>query len=389
MDEKNRAKAIELALASIEKEYGKGSIMRLKEGQSIQEVSVISSGSLGLDLALGIGGYPRGRIMEIYGPESSGKTTLTLHAIASVQRAGGVAAFIDAEHALDPSYARKLGVKTDELLVSQPDYGEQALEIADMLVRSNAVDLIIVDSVAALVPKAEIEGDMGDSHVGVHARLMSQALRKLTGTVARSNCLLIFINQIRMKIGVMFGSPETTTGGNALKFYSSIRLDIRRIGAIKEATASSAGKDPAVVGNRTRVKVVKNKLAPPFREFEVDVLYGQGISRSGDVLDLATDAGIVEKSGAWFSFQSERIGQGRENSKTYLEQHPELLDKIEGLILKKHGIHRLGPSAAAADAAASAAAAAGSPPPTEDRKPSAKPADDDRSKRNGQASAKH
>jgi recombination protein RecA len=343
MDEKNRAKAIDLALASIEKEYGKGSIMRLKEGESIQEVSVVSSGSLGLDLALGIGGYPRGRIIEIYGPESSGKTTLTLHAIASAQRSGGVAAFIDAEHALDPAYARKLGVKTDELLVSQPDYGEQALEIADMLVRSGAVDLVVIDSVAALVPKAEIEGDMGDNHVGLQARLMSQALRKLTGTVARSNCLLIFINQIRMKIGVMFGSPETTTGGNALKFYSSVRLDIRRIGAIKEVSSSTSGKDPAVIGNRTRVKVVKNKMAPPFREIEFDILYGQGISRSGDVLDLATEAGIVEKSGAWFSFQGERIGQGRENSKTYLEQHPDILDKIEGLILKKSGISRGNP----------------------------------------------
>ena len=380
MDEKNRAKAIDLALASIEKEYGKGAIMRLKDGQATQEVSVVPSGSLGLDLALGIGGYPRGRIIEIYGPESSGKTTLTLHAIASVQRAGGVAAFIDAEHALDPSYARKLGVKTDELLVSQPDYGEQALEIADMLVRSGAVDLVIVDSVAALVPKAEIEGDMGDSHVGVQARLMSQALRKLTGTVARSNCMLIFINQIRMKIGVMFGSPETTTGGNALKFYSSVRLDIRRIGAIKEASASAAGKDPAVIGNRTRVKVVKNKLAPPFREIEFDILYGQGISRSGDILDLAVDANIVEKSGAWFSFQGERIGQGRENSRTYLEQHPDLMEKIEGLILKKHGIHRAGAAAAAADAA---------PEADEPKKAPAPRAVDDDKKRNGQAAAKH
>ncbi|MFO0673554.1 MAG: recombinase RecA [Polyangiaceae bacterium] len=380
MDEKNRAKAIDLALASIEKEYGKGAIMRLKDGQATQEVSVVPSGSLGLDLALGIGGYPRGRIIEIYGPESSGKTTLTLHAIASVQRAGGVAAFIDAEHALDPSYARKLGVKTDELLVSQPDYGEQALEIADMLVRSGAVDLVIVDSVAALVPKAEIEGDMGDSHVGVQARLMSQALRKLTGTVARSNCMLIFINQIRMKIGVMFGSPETTTGGNALKFYSSVRLDIRRIGAIKEASASAAGKDPAVIGNRTRVKVVKNKLAPPFREIEFDILYGQGISRSGDILDLAVDANIVEKSGAWFSFQGERIGQGRENSRTYLEQHPDLMEKIEGLILKKHGIHRAGAAAAAADAA---------PEADEPKKAPGPRAVDDDKKRNGQAAAKH
>src|ERR1700729_865564 len=341
MDDKNRSKAIDLAVATIEKEYGKGSIMRLKEGQTLTpDVPVVPSGSIGLDLALGIGGYPRGRIMEVYGPESSGKTTLTLHAIASVQKAGGVAAFIDAEHALDPTYARKLGVKTDELLVSQPDYGEQALEIADMLVRSNAVDVVVIDSVAALVPKAEIEGDMGDSHVGLQARLMSQALRKLTSTVSRSNSLLIFINQIRMKIGVMFGSPETTTGGNALKFYASLRLDIRRIGAIKEA-APVGGKDPAVVGNRTRVKVVKNKVAPPFREVEFDILYGQGISRSGDVIDLAADLNLVEKSGAWFSLQGERIGQGRENAKTYLEQHPELLDKLEGMILAKHGIKRM------------------------------------------------
>src|ERR1700677_11927 len=338
MEDKNRSKAIDLAVATIEKEYGKGSIMRLKEGQTLTpDVPVVPSGSIGLDLALGIGGYPRGRIMVVYGPESSGKTTLTLHAIAQVQKLGGVAAFVDAEHALDPAYARKLGVKTDELLISQPDFGEQALEIADMLVRSGAVDIIVIDSVAALVPKAEIEGDMGDSHVGTQARLMSQALRKLTSTGARSNCLLVFINQIRMKIGVMFGSPETTSGGNALKFYASIRLDIRRIGAIKEATATG-GKDPAVVGNRTRVTVVKNKLAPPFREIEFDILYGQGISRSGDVIDLAADLNLVEKSGAWFSFQGERIGQGRENAKAYLEQHPEIIDKLEGLILAKHGI---------------------------------------------------
>ncbi len=354
MEDKNRAKAIDLALASIEKEYGKGSIMRLREGESLNAgVEVVSSGSLGLDIALGIGGYPKGRIIEIYGPESSGKTTLTLHAIAEMQKAGGVAAFIDAEHALDPTYARKLGVKTDELLVSQPDYGEQALEIADMLVRSGAVDIVVVDSVAALVPKAEIEGDMGDSHVGTQARLMSQALRKLTGTVARSNCLLVFINQIRMKIGVMFGSPETTTGGNALKFYASVRLDIRRIGAIKEAAASDK-KDPTVVGNRTRVKVVKNKMAPPFREVEFDILYGQGISHSGDVIDLASDLGIIEKSGAWFSFQGERIGQGRENAKTYMEQHPELLKKVEMLVLQKHNIKRGGTPEVEAVAAAPA-----------------------------------
>jgi recombination protein RecA len=343
MEDKNRSKAIDLAVATIEKEYGKGSIMRLKEGQTLTpDVPVVPSGSIGLDLALGIGGYPRGRIIEVYGPESSGKTTLTLHAIASVQKAGGVAAFIDAEHALDPAYARKLGVKTDELLISQPDYGEQALEIADMLVRSGAVDIIVVDSVAALVPKAEIEGDMGDSHVGTQARLMSQALRKLTSNVARSSCLLVFINQIRMKIGVMFGSPETTTGGNALKFYASMRLDIRRIGAIKEAAAASDKKEPMVVGNRTRVKVVKNKMAPPFREVEFDILYGQGISRSGDIIDLATDLNLVEKSGAWFSFGGDRIGQGRENAKAYLEQHVDVMDKLEVLILAKHGIKRNG-----------------------------------------------
>ena len=318
--------------------------MRLKEGQALHaEMGVVSSGSIGLDIALGIGGFPRGRIIEIYGPESSGKTTLTLHAIANAQKAGGVAAFIDAEHALDPTYARKLGVKTDELLISQPDFGEQALEIADMLVRSGAVDIIVVDSVAALVPKAEIEGDMGDSHVGLQARLMSQALRKLTATVARSNCLLVFINQIRMKIGVMFGSPETTTGGNALKFYASMRLDIRRVGAIKEAASASDGKrEPAVVGNRTRVKVVKNKMAPPFREVEFDILYGHGISRSGDVLDLASDLNLVEKSGAWYSFQGERIGQGRENAKAYLDQHPEMIEKLEAMVLNKHNIVRGG-----------------------------------------------
>jgi recombination protein RecA len=357
MDEtkNNKNKAIDLAVATIEKEYGKGSIMRLKDGVTLGEgIQVVSTGSIGLDIALGIGGYPRGRIVEIYGPESSGKTTLTLHAIAEVQKAGGVAAFIDAEHALDPAYARKLGVKTDELLVSQPDYGEQALEIADMLVRSGAVDLVVVDSVAALVPKAEIEGDMGDSHVGLQARLMSQALRKLTATVSRSNSLLIFINQIRMKIGVMFGSPETTTGGNALKFYASLRLDIRRIGAIKES-AAAAGKDPAVVGNRTRVKVVKNKMAPPFREVEFDILYGLGISRAGDVVDLGSELGIIEKSGAWFSFGGERIGQGRENAKAYLEQHPDTMEKVEGMILTKHGMKR-GPSSGAQATPANGAA---------------------------------
>jgi recombination protein RecA len=370
MEDKNRQKAIELALASIEKEYGKGAIMRLKEGASLaDDVQVVPTGSIGLDIALGIGGYPKGRIIEIYGPESSGKTTLTLHAIAQVQKAGGVAAFIDAEHALDPAYARKLGVKTDELLVSQPDYGEQALEIADMLVRSNAVDIVVVDSVAALVPKAEIEGDMGDSHVGLQARLMSQALRKLTGTVARSNCLLVFINQIRMKIGVMFGSPETTTGGNALKFYASQRLDIRRIGQIKEA-ATSDKKDPVSIGNRTRVKVVKNKMAPPFREVEFDILYGQGISRSGDILDLATELGLVEKSGAWFSCGSERIGQGRENAKAYLDSHPEMMDRLEGQILAKHNIRR---GAAGVTVEENAAAAKGSVATKAEAKPEVAP----------------
>jgi recombination protein RecA len=341
LDDKQKGKALELAIASVQKEFGEGAIMRLKDGEKIGgEVAVIPTGSLGLDIALGIGGYPRGRIIEVYGPESSGKTTLTLHAIASVQRQGGVAAFIDAEHALDVTYARKLGVKTDELLISQPDYGEQALEIADMLVRSGAVDLVVVDSVAALVPKAEIEGDMGDSHVGLQARLMSQALRKVTGSVARSQCTIFFTNQIRMKIGVMFGSPETTTGGNALKFYASVRLDVRRIGAIKEAGLE--GKDPVVVGNRTRVKVVKNKLAAPFREVEFDILYGQGVSRSGEVLDLAADAGLVQKSGAWFSLDGERIGQGRDNSRTYLDQHPAIIDKLEKRVLAKHGVLRPG-----------------------------------------------
>lgn len=320
---KERAKSLELAVANIEKQFGKGSIMRLgNDEKMVTDVESTPTGSLGLDIALGIGGYPRGRVIEIYGPESSGKTTLTLHAIAEVQKRGGVAAFIDAEHALDVTYARKLHVRTDDLLISQPDTGEQALEIADMLVRSGALDLVVVDSVAALVPKAEIEGEMGDSHVGLQARLMSQALRKLTGTISRSGTTVIFINQLRMKIGVMFGSPETTTGGNALKFYSSIRLDIRRIGAIKQGEQ--------VIGNRTRVKVVKNKMAPPFREVEFDILYGQGIIKDGEILDLAVDVGFVEKSGSWMSYNGQRIGQGRENARQYLLDHPELLSELEG-----------------------------------------------------------
>jgi recombination protein RecA len=329
-----RDKAIDLALASIDKQFGKGAIMRLGKDPVDREVHVIPSGSLGLDLALGIGGLPRGRIVEIYGPESSGKTTLTLHIVAEAQKRGGVCAFIDAEHALDVGYAKKLGVKTEELLVSQPDFGEQALEIADMLVRSNAIDVIVIDSVAALTPKAELEGEMGDHHVGSHARLMSQALRKLTGGISKSRTMVIFINQIRMKIGVMFGSPETTTGGNALKFYSSVRLDIRRVGALK--------KEEDVIGNRTRVKVVKNKMAPPFKEVEFDILYGQGISREGDLVDLASDANIVDKSGAWFSFNGERIGQGRENAKQFLIDHPEVFNAIEAKVLAHHNIRRIG-----------------------------------------------
>jgi recombination protein RecA len=325
----NRDKALALALGTIEKAYGKGSIMRLGD-QTQVEVPIIPTGSISLDLALGVGGYAKGRIVEIYGPESSGKTTLTLHAIAECQRQGGVAAFIDAEHALDPSYARKLGVNVDELLVSQPDHGEQALEIADTLVRSGAIDIIVIDSVAALVPKAEIEGEMGDSHVGLQARLMSQALRKLTGTVQKSNTTLFFINQIRMKIGVMFGSPETTTGGNALKFYASQRLDIRRIGTIK------VGDKP--IGNRVKVKVVKNKLAPPFQTCEFDVMFGHGISRSGDVLDLAVEANLVEKSGAWYSYGSTRLGQGRDNTKQFLDENPTVLAEIEAKLLEKHGL---------------------------------------------------
>jgi len=334
LDPKAREKAIELAVGSIEKQFGKGSIMRLGNESAAPEVKVIPTGSLGLDIALGCGGLPRGRIVEIYGPESSGKTTLTLHAIAEAQRLGGICAFIDAEHALDVTYARKLGVRTDDLLVSQPDCGEQALEIADMLVRSGAIDIVVIDSVAALTPKAELEGDMGDTHVGLQARLMSQALRKLTGTIAKSNTMVVFINQIRMKIGVMFGSPETTTGGNALKFYASVRLDIRRIGAIKNGETS--------VGSRTRVKVVKNKLAPPFREVEFDIMYGTGISREGDLLDLAAENNVVEKSGAWFAFGGERIGQGRENAKEFLKSHPDVYSTIEKKVLEHFAITRVG-----------------------------------------------
>ncbi|MEY4795513.1 MAG: recombinase RecA [Pseudomonadota bacterium] len=318
----DKGKALDAALSQIERAFGKGSIMRLGAKQSQQgDIEVVSSGSLGLDLALGIGGLPKGRIVEIYGPESSGKTTLALHVIAEAQKRGGTCAFVDAEHALDPGYARKLGVDVDNLLISQPDAGEQALEIADTLVRSGAVDVLVVDSVAALVPRAELEGEMGDSHVGLHARLMSQALRKLTGSVSKSNTLLIFLNQIRLKIGVMFGNPETTTGGNALKFYASVRMEIRRIGAIKERDE--------VTGNHTRVKVVKNKMAPPFREVEFDIMYGEGISKLGELIDLGVKANIVEKSGAWFSCDSQRIGQGRENAKNFLREHPEMATSIE------------------------------------------------------------
>lgn len=326
----DKNKALDAALSQIERAFGKGSIMRMGAKQQSDEVEVVSTGSLGLDLALGIGGLPKGRIIEIYGPESSGKTTLALHAIAQAQKQGGTCAFLDAEHALDPGYARKLGVDVDNLLISQPDAGEQALEIADTLVRSGAIDVLVVDSVAALVPRAELEGEMGDSHVGLHARLMSQALRKLTGSVSRSNTLLIFLNQIRLKIGVMFGNPETTTGGNALKFYASCRLDIRRIGQIKD-------RDD-VVGNQTRVKVVKNKMAPPFRQVEFDIMYGEGISKVGELLDLGVKAGVVEKSGAWFSCDSQRIGQGRENAKQYLRDNPAMADSIEQRIRAQSGI---------------------------------------------------
>jgi recombination protein RecA len=326
----NRDRAIDLAVSQIEKQFGKGAIMKLGEDALIRDVETISTGSLGLDLALGVGGLPRGRVVEIYGPESSGKTTLALQVIAQAQKKGGVSAFIDAEHALDVTYGRKLGVRTEDLLISQPDHGEQALEIAETLVRSGAIDVLVVDSVAALVPRAEIEGDMGDPQMGLQARLMSQALRKLTGTIAKSNTIVIFINQIRMKIGVMFGNPETTTGGNALKFYSSVRLDIRRIAAIKQGDQ--------IVGNRTKVKVVKNKVAPPFREAEFDILYGTGISKEGELVDIGSELGIVEKSGAWYSFNGERIGQGRENTKEFLKENRETADVIERRVREKCGL---------------------------------------------------
>jgi recombination protein RecA len=328
-----REKAIELALTQIEKQFGKGAIMRLGNDEPLPDIAAIPTGSLSLDMALGVGGVPRGRVIEIFGPESSGKTTLALHIVAEAQKLGGIAAFIDAEHALDIGYARKLGVKTDDLLVSQPDTGEQALDITEMLVRSGAIDVLVIDSVAALVPKAEIEGEMGDSHMGLQARLMSQALRKLTAVISKSNCCVIFINQIRMKIGVMFGNPETTTGGNALKFYASVRMDIRKIASLKQ------GND--VIGSRTKVKVVKNKVAPPFKEVEFDILYGEGISREGDLLDLAVEKGFIEKSGAWFSYGKERIGQGRENSRLFLKDHPDIANEIQAKLLAELGLNRI------------------------------------------------
>lgn len=363
-----KSKALEAAVGAIEKQFGKGSIMRLGKDGYAEPIETVSSGALSLDIALGIGGIPKGRIVEVYGPESSGKTTLTLHIVAEVQKAGGVAAFVDAEHALDVIYAKKLGVNIDELLVSQPDTGEQALEIVDMLVRSGAVDVVVVDSVAALTPKAEIEGEMGDSHMGLQARLMSQALRKLTGTISRSNCSVVFINQIRMKIGVMFGNPETTTGGNALKFYASVRLDVRKIASIKQS-------EEEIVGNRTRVKVVKNKMAAPFKQAEFDIMFGKGISRSGDVLDLAVAKDIVAKSGSWFSYKEERIGQGRENAKEYIETRPEMMRAIEEEVLKVYGVTRNSPSSpkqtgtkagatAGTTAGATAGTTAGSSPTT-------------------------
>jgi recombination protein RecA len=332
--EKDRERALDLAITQIEKQFGKGSIMKLGEGALVQDLATISTGSLGLDLALGIGGLPRGRIVEIYGPESSGKTTMALQVVAEAQKEGGACAYIDAEHALDLGYASKLGVKAEELLVSQPDNGEQALEITETLVRSGALDVIVVDSVAALTPRAEIEGEMGEPQMGLQARLMSQALRKLVGTISRSKTLVIFINQVRMKIGVMFGNPETTTGGNALKFYASVRLDIRRTGAVKQ------GEE--VVGNRTKVKVVKNKVAPPFKEAEFDILYGSGVSKEGELIDIGADQGIVEKSGAWYSFSGERIGQGRENAKEYLKEHSEIAHEIEEKVREKFGLAQHG-----------------------------------------------
>jgi recombination protein RecA len=353
-DSMDKTRALEAAVSQIERAFGKGSIMRLGQRETV-ETDVISTGSLGLDLALGIGGLPRGRVVEIYGPESSGKTTLALHVVAEAQRQGGTCAFIDAEHALDPAYARKLGVNVDELLISQPDAGEQALEITDTLVRSGAIDVVVVDSVAALVPRAELEGEMGDQHMGLQARLMSQALRKLTGSVAKSRTMVVFINQIRMKIGVMFGNPETTTGGNALKFYSSVRLEIRRIGALKDRDE--------VVGNQTRVKVVKNKLAPPFKMVEFDVMYGEGISKTGELLDLGLKAGILEKSGSWFSYNSERIGQGRENAKAYLKEHPEAAKQIEALIRQNAGLVSKALMAGAAEAGADGGEEGGGPAP--------------------------
>ena len=340
----NREKAIDLAVSQIERQFGKGAIMKLGEAWVPKDQPVVSTGSLGLDIALGIGGVPRGRVVEIYGPESSGKTTLALHILAEAQKRAGMGAFIDAEHALDLAYAKKLGVKTDDLLISQPDHGEQALEIAETLVRSGAIDVLVIDSVAALVPKAEIEGEMGDAHMGLQARLMSQALRKLTATISRSQTVVIFINQIRMKIGVMFGNPETTTGGNALKFYASVRMDIRRTGALKDGDN--------VIGGRTRVKVVKNKMAPPFKEAEFDILYGTGISRDGEVIDLGSEIGIVEKSGAWYSYGGERIGQGREAAKQFLKEHPETASAIIGKVMDKTGVKQPEPEISASTASA-------------------------------------
>ena len=339
----DRQRALDAALGQIERAFGKGSIMKLGSCETAADIEVISTGSLGLDIALGIGGLPRGRVIEIYGPESSGKTTLALHVIAEAQRGGGTCAFIDAEHALDPGYARKLGVNVDDLLISQPDAGEQALEITDTLVRSGAIDVLVIDSVAALVPRAELEGEMGDSHVGLHARLMSQALRKLTGSISRSRAMVIFINQIRLKIGVMFGNPETTTGGNALKFYSSVRLDIRRIGAIKDRDQ--------VIGNQTRVKVVKNKMAPPFKVVEFDIMYGEGVSKRGELIDLGVQAGVVEKSGSWFSYEGQRIGQGRENAKAFLKDHGEVSEAVEQAIRANAGLVAEAMMAASGDAA--------------------------------------